>query len=95
MSADPQMMAQMLASQLGGQQAQPVGGMQPQAGPVGAAGQLAQKIMLMRALQQGQPPGQQPPGQPPNPTTMGAPGLPGQAMPQQMNQAPMPGGVNG
>jgi hypothetical protein len=95
MSANPQMMAQMLASQLGGQQAQPVGGMQPQASALGGAAQMAQKIMLMRALQ-GQPqPGQPPqPGMPPNPTTMGAPGLPGVAAPQQMNQAPMPGGVN-
>lgn len=96
MSANPQMMAQMLASQLGGQQSPAVGGMQPQTSPAGAAAQMAQKIMLMRALQQGQPqPGQPPPNQPPNPTTMGAPGLPGQAVPQQMNQMPMPGGVNG
>lgn len=93
MSANPQAMAQMLASQLGGQQGAPVGGMQPQ--PGGAAGQLAQKIMLMRALQQGQPSQPPQPGAPPNPTMMGAPGLPGQPMPQQMNQAPMPGGVNG
>lgn len=92
MSANPQMMAQMLASQLGGQQPSSVGGMQAQASPLGGAAQMAQKIMLMRALQQGQP---QQPGQPPNPlTTMGAPGLPGQAAPQGLNQAPMPGGVN-
>jgi hypothetical protein len=92
MSADPQQMAQMLASQLGNGQ-QP--GAAPQGGNplAGGAAQLAQKIMLMRALQQGQPPPQ--PGQPPNPTAMGAPGLPGQALPQGLNQAPLPGAVNG
>jgi len=69
MSADPQMMAQMLASQLGGQQPQSVGGMQGQTPPVGAAAQMAQKIMLMRALQQGQPPQQS--RMPPQPNIMG------------------------
>lgn len=95
MSANPQIMAQMLAGQLG-QQPQQQGGMQAQTTPLGGAAQLAQKIMLMQALQK--PPQQQPPqipGQPPNPTTMGAPGLPGQALPQGMNQAPLPGAING
>jgi hypothetical protein len=93
MSANPQAMAQMLAGQLGQQQQQ--GGMQAQTSPLGGAAQLAQKIMLMQALQKGPQPQQpQPLGMPPNPTTMGAPGLPGQALPQGMNQAPLPGAVN-
>lgn len=86
MSANPQAMAQMLATQLGGGQS--VGGMQGQnSGPMGAAGQLVQKIMLMKALQQGQPPQQ--PGMPPVPAQ-----LPGAMAPPQMNQLPMPGGTN-
>ena len=79
MSANPQMMAQMLASQLGGQGQGATGVQQT---PMGGAAQLAQKIMLMKALQQGQPP--------PQP---GMPVLPGAMQPQQMNQ-PMPGAVN-
>lgn len=76
MSANPQAMAQMLAQQLG---------QQPSAGssPLGAASQLAQKIMLMQALQKGQPQQPQVP-----------PVLPGAMQPPQMNQMPMPGGVN-
>lgn len=92
MSANPQAMAMMLANQLGGQP-QSVGGMQGQASPLGGAAQLAQKLMLMKALQ-GAPQQPQLPGQPPNPTTIGAPGLPGQALPQGLNQAPLPGAVN-
>jgi len=88
MSADPQMMAQMLASQLGGQQPQSVGGMQGQATAVGAAAQMAQKIMLRRALQQGQPP--QHPQMPPQPNMMGGVA----AQPQAMQQMQTPGGVN-
>lgn len=91
MSANPQVLAQLLAGQPGQQQQ---GGMQAQTTPLGGAAQLAQKIMLMQALQK--PPQQQPPqipGQPPNPTTMGAPGLPGQALPQMMNAQPVPGGA--
>jgi hypothetical protein len=87
-------MAMMLAGQLGGQQPQQSGPQSAQVQPLGAAAQLAQKIMLMQALQK--PPQQQPPqipGQPPNPTTMGAPGLPGQALPQMMNAQPVPGGA--
>jgi hypothetical protein len=83
MSANSQMMAQMLAQQLGGQQQQPG----VQASPLGGASQLAQKIMLMQALQKGMPPQQ--PGQPPVP-----PQIPGAMQPQQMNQMPQPGGVN-
>jgi len=75
MSANPQAMAQMLASGL----AQPSG----QGSPMGAGAQLAQKLMLMQALQQGRP---QQPGVPPI--------LPGAMQPPQMNQMPMPGGVN-
>lgn len=96
MSTDPQSMAMMLAGQLGGQQSPQGSAQTPQVQPLGAAAQLAQKIMLMQALQK--PPQQQSPqipGMPPNPTTMGAPGLPGQALPQGLNQAPMPGAVNG
>lgn len=85
MSANSQMMAQMLAQQLGGQQ--PQGGMQAQTSPLGGASQLAQKIMLMQALQKGMPPQQ--PGQPPVPPVM-----PGAMQPPQMNQMPMPGGTN-
>jgi hypothetical protein len=75
------MMAQMLAQQLGGQQPQ-----QGAAGssPLGGASQLAQKIMLMQALQKGQPPN---PGVPPV-----SPVMPGAVQPQQMS--PMPGGTN-
>lgn len=90
MSANPQVLAQLLAGQPSQNTQQ--GGMQAQTTPVAGAAQLAQKIMLMQALQR---PPQQPapqPGMPPTPTTMGAPGLPGQAMPQQMNQNPMTGG---
>lgn len=93
MSANPQVLAQLLSAQ-GGQPPQQ-SGIQSQISPFGAAAQLAQKVMLMQALQkspQQQPP--QIPGQPPNPTTIGAPGLPGQALPQGVNQAPMPGAVN-
>lgn len=94
MSMDPQSMAMMLAGQLGGGQQQPgAGQVAQQVQPLGAAAQLAQKVMLMQALQKApQPPPI--PGQPQNPTTMGAPGLPGQALPQQMNQAPLAGAVN-
>lgn len=79
MSTNPQMMAQMLASQLGGQ-GQGATGVQQQ--PTGAAAQLAQKIMLMQALQKGQPP---------QPAPFMQPGMP---QPQAMNAQPMPGGVN-
>lgn len=87
MSANPQMMAQLLASQLGSQN-QGVGGMQPQnSGALGGAAALAQKIMLMKAL--GQQPGQPPqPGMPTPPTV-----APGNMLPQAAN-VPMPGGVN-
>jgi hypothetical protein len=80
MSANPQAMAQMLASSLGGQgQAPMVGGVQTSQ-PLGGAAQLMQKIMLMKALQ-GQPQQPQPPA-----------ALPG--MPQPPAAMPMPGGVN-
>jgi len=101
MSASPQTMQALLAQQLmqrpgsqayGGGAAGPQ--MQSQASPVGAASQLAQKVMLMRALQQqpqGQPPNQLPPqANPLQPQMMGSM----QAQPQQMNQLPMPGGTN-
>lgn len=86
MSANPQAMAAMLAQGLGGQQQQQGGG-----GALGAASQLAQKLMLMKALQ-GQNP-QQPP--PPQAGPGGFPLPPGQAVPQSMNQQPMPGGLLG
>jgi len=73
MSANPQAMAQMLAAGLG---PQPSG----QGSPMGAGAELAQKLMLMRALQQGQPQ---------NP--MMPPGMP---QSQGPNAMPMPGGVN-
>lgn len=95
MSANPQVLAQLLSAQGSGQAPQQ-GGIQTQVSPIGAAAQLAQKIMLMQALQK--PPQQQAPqipGLPPNPTTLGAPGMPGQALPQGLNQAPMPGAING
>jgi len=83
MSANPQAMAQMLAMQLG---QQPQSAVQGQNSGLGAASQLAQKIMLMKALQ-GAP---QQPGQPPLAQQV----PPGQMLPQQMNQMPMPGGTN-
>lgn len=61
MSVDPQQMAMMLASGLGGNQAPQVSGIQT-SNPLGGAPQMLQKLMLMRALQQGQQPPQQPPG---------------------------------
>jgi len=84
MSANQQMMAQMLAQQLGGQQQQP--GVQ-QSSPMAGAAQLAQKIALMQALQKGMP--QQQPGVPPVPPVM-----PGAVQPQVPNAMPVPGGVN-
>lgn len=87
MSANPQAMAAMLAQGLGGQQGQ---GGSP---ALGAASQLAQKLMLMRALQaqNGQQP--QPQGQPPMLPPGGAPGMQGGPA-TAMNQ-PMPGGLLG
>jgi len=80
MSANPQAMAAMLASSLGGQgQAPMVNGIQTSQ-PMGGAAQLMQKIMLMKALQ-GQPQGQpQQPGYPP-----------GMPQPQVPGANPMPG----
>lgn len=57
MSVNPQMMAQMLAGGLNQPQ-------QGQQSPLGTAAQLAQKVMLMQALQRGQVPQMQP-GMPP------------------------------
>lgn len=102
MSASPQTMQALLAQQLmqrpgsqtyGGGVAGPQ--MQSQATPVGAASQLAQKVMLMRALQQ-QPQGQ-PPGQmPPQPNPLAAPQMMGstQVQPQLMQAQQLPGGVS-
>ena len=81
MSADPQAMAMLLG---GLQQPQSQGGQQAQVSPLGGAAQLAQKIMLMQALQKGQP------QQPQQPTGY----LPGQPQPQQMNAQPIPGAIN-
>lgn len=90
MSMDPNMMMQMLAGGLGGQPQQqgPVASAQQ---PLGAAAQLAQKIMLMQALQQRpqQPPPQQPPPYP-QPNVMGGVA----AQPQAMQMMQRPGGVN-
>lgn len=95
MSAAPNAMQALIAQQLlQGPQAGSFGGgaagpqMQGQVSPMNAGASLAQKIMLMRALQQGQPPQQ--PGQPPQPNTIGGVN----AIPQQMNQQPIPGGSN-
>lgn len=68
MSMDPQTLQMLLAQRLGGQQP---GGATPQqtapVGPMNAASQIAQRLMLMRALQQ------RPPGTPqPTPQTPGA-----------------------
>ena len=64
MSVNPQMMAALLAGQLGqGQQPLPASGALPQASPLGGAAEMAQKVMLMNALRQGQkPPGTPQPG---------------------------------
>lgn len=70
MSMDPQMIMQLMQGL----------GQQPQQGqtPVGVAGQLAQKVALMQALQRGQ--------QPPRPAA-----LPGMPQPQAPAAMPMPG----
>ena len=93
MSADPGMMAQMLASSLSGSQGGYVGGGGPQGQPqVAVPGQglndIAQKLMLMAALRkQPQQPGQ---AVPPQPNMLGGVN----AIPQAMNQQPVPGGIN-
>lgn len=89
MSANPQAMAAMLAQQLG-QQPQSGGPVAAQQGPLGAAAQLAQKVMLMQALQKGMPPQQQPNPMQPQPNMMG--GI--AAQPQAMQAMQMPGGIN-
>lgn len=86
MSVNPQMMAQLL--QQGGQ------GQTPQMSPMGGAANLLQQILAMQQLKQRMAGGQDPNQQPPMPqTTMGAPGAPGQAQPQGMNQNPMFPGI--
>lgn len=93
MSADPGMMAQLLASRLGsGSQGGYVGGQSQGQPQVAAQGQglsdIAQKLMLMAALRkQPQQPGQP---MPPQPNTVGGVN----ALPQAMNQQPIPGGIN-
>lgn len=96
MSASSQAMQSLLAQKLmQPSQSSSYGGgvlgpqMQGQTSPLGAASQMAQKIMLMRALQ-GQPQGQPPTQVPPQPNPMGGVN----AIPQQMNQQPVPGGTN-
>lgn len=96
MSASPDMMQMLLAQHLMQQpQNQASGGgavgpqMQGQTSPMAAGAQLAQKIMLMRALQGQRPQGQHPLQQP-DPNMMGAVN----GLPQQMNQQPIPGGTN-
>lgn len=87
MSMDPGMISQLLAGGLSGQQQGPVASPQQ---PLGAAAQLAQKIMLMQALRQ-PPPQQLPPRQPyPQPNILGGVA----AQPQAMQAQQMPGGVN-
>lgn len=95
MSVNPQMMAQMLMQQGGGGGGSTAGG--AVSGLMNGSSNMMQKIMMIQALKNAQNPQQQLPsqaGQPPNPTTMGAPGLPGQALPQSMNQFPIPGSDN-
>jgi len=87
MSVNPQMIAQMLAGGLGGQPQQQGSVASPQQ-PLGAAAQLAQKIMLMQALRQ--PPQQTLPQPPPYPQ----PNIMGGAQPQAMQMMQRPGGVN-
>lgn len=86
MSVPPQMIAQLLQGQGGSQ------GQQGIQGPTNAssAAALMQKIMMIKALQ-----GQQQPGQPPNNVQGGlnaAPQIPGQMVPQQMMQLQNPQG---
>lgn len=96
MSADPQVMQALLARALQPQGQQTYGGgmagpqMQAAQTPLTAGSDIAQKLMLVRALQQnprGAPPLQP---QPPQPNMMGGVN----AIPQAMNQQPIPGGVN-
>ena len=96
MSASPGVMQAMLAQSLmQGQQPSSYGGgsagpqMQAQVSPLNAASQAVQQAMLMRALQQRpQQPGQSPIQ--PQPNMLGGVN----AIPQQMNQQPIPGGSN-
>lgn len=52
MSMDPTMMAQMLASSMGGGAQQPMQGQAPTVSPLGAGADLARKAMLINALRQ-------------------------------------------
>lgn len=88
MSMDPGMISQLLAGGLSGAPQQgPVASPQQ---PLGAAAQLAQKIMLMQALRQ--PPPQQPLPRPPYPQPNILGGI--AAQPQAMQAQQMPGGIN-
>lgn len=86
------LMQQSQAPSYGGGAAGPQ--MQGQVTPVNAASQAIQQAMLMRALQQRQPP---PPQQPVQPQVgPGGFALPaGQPLPQTMNAMPVPGGAAG
>jgi hypothetical protein len=87
------MMAQMLASRLGGSQGGYVGGGQqpgPQIAPQGqGAADIAQKLMLMAALRRN-PQQLQAPQQPLQPNMIGGVN----ALPQALQAQQMPGGVN-
>lgn len=95
MAVDPGTMQQLLIQKLGqNPQAPSYGGgaagpqMQGQISPMAAGANIAQKLMLMRALQQRAP---QAPQQPIAPTGIGGFPLPqGQVLPQTMNAQPVP-----
>lgn len=102
MSANPQAMQAMLAQGLMQRpQSQSYGGgiagpqMQAQSTPMDAATQMAQKVMLLRALQQ-QPRGAPPTQLPPQSNPIGQNQMMGsmQAQPQIPGAQQMPGGVN-
>ena len=102
MSMDPGMMQALLAQRLQqSPQGQSYGGgfggpqMQPRSNPLTAGGDIAQKLMLIKALQQ-QPRGALPTQAPPQANPMAQPQMMGstQVQPQIPQAQQMPGGVN-
>lgn len=89
MSVSPEVMGQLLMQ--GGQGGQAQGGQNFSPSGMGQAANLLQRVLMAQQLQkqfgQQQNPNQMPP---PPQTTLGAPGLPGQAQPQAMNQMQNP-----
>lgn len=98
MSMDPGTMQALLAQRLGQSSSPTYGGggagpqMQARQNPMTAGSDIAQKLLLMRALQQN--PRGAPPLQPAQPVTPPQPNMLGgvNGVPQTMNAQPVPGG---